>query len=511
MVAQAQAAVAQVVRQVAAQGLGQDLATLERAVQAGLRTVGSVVVEAAVTVQAQQVAAAPGCCAACGGRLRAVGLRPRTLVGLVGAYRLRRPYYACRTCGATSSPLDARLGVGAGVLSPGLARLAAYAGSTHSFAAAAAALAEHHGVAVDAETVRAVTEGLGQLAEQDLRDRTVHASPPQAVPPILLVAVDGVLVPHGEGWQEAKLGRLAALGPTTRWDQETRRRALTLGPSSYCVGLEPADAFWPRVLREAWRRGLGRGVRTVVLLGDGAEWIWLAGRTQLALAGVQVIEILDFYHACEHLATVAQAVFPTCPLRRQTWLAAVRHRLRHQGPAPVLRALARLRPPTSAAADEVRKATAYVRTHAARMAYPTFAAQGLPLGSGAIESACKRVVQQRQAQAGMRWGVPGSQQVASLRALLCSDRWDAFWQTQPLHRLRLLPGGRRPPTALRATTSPSATPSIPTMATSIPTMATAAPAPPGAQRIQTVGKVWWSRRAWHDRPRYQNPSTSMIA
>jgi hypothetical protein len=492
----AQAAVVAVVRQVAAGGLAQDLGLLERAVQAGLRTVGSVVVEGLVAAQSRLVATAPGRCRQCGGPLRAVGLRPRTLVGLVGEYRLVRPYYACRACGVPSAPVDTALGMGAGVLSPGVARLAAYEGSRHSFAEAAAALAEHHGVVVDAETVRAMTEGLGALAEQDQQDRTCYMVPQAQVPALLQVTLDGVLVPHGDGWHEAKLGRLAALGPRTRWDHQAQRAVLALGPSTYCVGLEPAEVFWPRVRREAWRAGLGRGVQIVVLLGDGAEWIWLAGRTYLGLAGVQVIEILDFYHACQHLATVARAVFPACPLRQQTWLAAVRHRLRHQGPAPVLRALARLRPPTTAAADEVRKATDYVTTHAARMAYPTFAAQGLPIGSGAVESACKSVVQQRQTQAGMRWGQPGSQQVASLRALLRSGRWEAFWQTQPLRRLRVLPSGLPAPSALPPPATPPPAPPVPAPA----------PTPPRAQRIQTAGKAWWQHRAWHDRPFHLNRS-----
>lgn len=480
----AQAAVARVVDEVGGSGEPGDLGTLERAVQAGLRTVGQVLVEGVVTGWVRQGAGTASRCARCGGRLRLVGERSRTLVGLVGTYRLRRPYGACRACGATGAPLDAPLGLGAGVLSPGLARLAAYEGSRGSFAAAAAALAEHHGVVVDAETVRAVTEGLGHLVEQDQEDRTQWEAP---APSTLLVMMDGVLVPHQDGWHEAKLGRLAPLGPGTVWDQEAQRAVLALGPSTYCVGLESADRFWPRLTREAWRAGLGRGVRTVVLLGDGAEWIWLAGRTHLGLAGVHLVEILDFYHACEHLATAARAVFPTCPLRQRTWLAAVRHRLRHQGPAPVLRALARLRPPTPAAAEEVRKVSAYVRTHAARMAYPAFAAQGFPIGSGAMESACKSVIQQRQAQAGMRWGQPGSQQVASLRTLRCSGRWEVFWRTHPLHRLRLLPGGRP------AAAAPPHRPATPPEAPALPTA-------PGAPRVQTAGKPWWPRRDWHDRP-----------
>ena len=209
-----------------------------------------------------------------------------------------------------------------------------------------------------------------------------------------------------------------------------------------------------------------------------------------------MVEILDCSHASEHLAEVARLAFPACPLRRQTWLAAVRHRVRHEGPPPVLRALARLRPPTPTAADTVRKALDYVTTPAARMAYPYFAAQGWPIGSGLVESACKSVVQQRQVQAGMRWGQPGSQQIATLRALEQSGRWAAFWQTRPLHRLRLLPrpAASRTPAPAAADLAQLTPPAAPPLAATDP------PPTAPAQRIHTTDNVWWLSRDWHDRP-----------
>jgi hypothetical protein len=140
-----------------------------------------------------------------------------------------------------------------------------------------------------------------------------------------------------------------------------------------------------------------------------------------------VVEILDFYHITEHLGTVAAA-----------WLDQQRHTLRHQGGGPVRRALARLRPCTAAGAEEVRKARSYFRTHAARMHYPLFRARQLPIGSGAIQSTARNLIQLRQTQAGMRWSLSGAQAVASLRALHPSGRWATFWQSQPQccrHRL----------------------------------------------------------------------------
>jgi len=238
------------------------------------------------------------------------------------------------------------------------------------------------------------------------------------------------------------------LGPAVRREPKRGRLSWRLGASTYCVGLEEAQRFWERLAREAVRAGLGRGVRTVVLLADGAAWIWLAGRTQLGLPGVEVVEIVDYYHACEHLGTVASAVFPHSPLRRHAWLVPLRRRLRDQGVAPVLRALAKLCPPTALVREEVRKAIAYFTEHAARMAYPAFAARQFPIGSGAIESTCRHLVQLRAVQAGMRWRPEHLQAVLSLRALHRSGRWTAFWATHPLLRSRLQRAATpAPPTA----------------------------------------------------------------
>jgi hypothetical protein len=123
------------------------------------------------------------------------------------------------------------------------------------------------------------------------------------------------------------------------------------------------------------------------------------------------------------------------------------------------------------------------------MRYPTFSAREFPIGSGAIESTAKNLIQQRQAQAGMRWSTRGAQAVASLRALHRSGRWPTFWQSQPQTRLRLLRGGWA--SAPAPADAPAAAPA--------PAVALAPPLP-GAQRIQTAGKPWWQRRAWPDRP-----------
>ncbi|MBA2447373.1 MAG: hypothetical protein H0V51_05035, partial [Chloroflexi bacterium] len=136
------------------------------------------------------------------------------------------------------------------------------------------------------------------------------------------------------------------------------------------------------------------------------------------------------------LWTVAHAVFGAGSPQAVAWVAPLKRALQTEGVGPVLAALEALAPvaETAAAAEEVRKALGYFTTHAARMDYPRFLACQLPIGSGAVEGACKTLVQARAKRAGMRWSQAGVQPVVSLRALHRSGRWEHFWRTQPQRR-----------------------------------------------------------------------------
>jgi hypothetical protein len=209
---------------------------------------------------------------------------------------------------------------------------------------------------------------------------------------------------------------------------------LITGRPSYCAGFEPAEVFWYRLYVTACRQGLGSSALSlIVVLGDGADWIWgYAGRF-LAVGTAGIVEIVDIYHAWEHLGTVAKAVFATGSAAA-AWCEPLKTKLREEGVAPILAALGALTPTELAAIEEVRKAHGYFTTHAARMNYPAFVARQLPIGSGAIESACKTLIQEREKGAGMRWTKTGAQAVATLRALHRSGRWTPFWETHPQRR-----------------------------------------------------------------------------
>jgi hypothetical protein len=282
-----------------------DLDGMERQVQALGRQVLGRVVEQAVAVVAAAPPAEPPRCPQCQQPLRLVEeARERHLQGLVGEYRLVRAYWHCAPCRQGCAPLDAVLGLGAGALSPGLSRVACRLGIEAAFAPAADILSETLQVDVPNEAVRRITEGIGQVAEAEQQAAMAAARgdqeppAPEVGPAQLLVAVDGVTVHTDGDWHEMKVGVVAPLGPTVRTEPDTARECFVPGPQSLCAGLEPATSFWWRVYCEARRRGLGAAtVALVVVLGDGADWIWKAAARFLHVGRVEFVEIVDIYHA----------------------------------------------------------------------------------------------------------------------------------------------------------------------------------------------------------------------
>jgi hypothetical protein len=458
-----------------------DFAGVEQQVQAlGRRVLGRVVEAALAERAATRPAEAPRC-AGCGQAQRLVDkARARQLQGLVGDYVLRRAYYHCAGCAQGQAPFDAQVGLGAGSLSPGLARVSCRGGSEDGFETAASGVGETLGLGVTDAAVCRITEGIGEVAEAEVQAAITRAQRGEEVwpaatcrpcPALLLVEVDGVQVHLDDGaWHEMKVGRVAPLGPRVQHDQRSGRTHLALGPSEYCAGLESAEEFWWRVYVTACRLGLGTRPLTVVVLGDGAKWIWERAASFLGVPGVRVVEISDIYHVYEHLWEVGNAVFGHGTPAAATWVEPLKDRLYAEGAAPVLAALDALDPADAAAAEVVRTAReSFFPDNAARMDYPAFVARAFPIGSGAVESTCKTLIEAREKQAGMRWSARGAQAVAALRALHRSGRWSAFWQTHPQRRRPPVCPHARARRVVSAAPVPSARPATRALASAGPT------------------------------------------
>lgn len=287
--------------------------------------------------------------------------------------------------------------------------------------------------------------------------------------------MDGVHTPLLDGYHETKVGRVAALGPALKEDPETGRATMVVQPSCFCATLEGTDAFFPRLTREAWRAGFTRGVRTVVCVADGAAWIRHQARTQFSHPEVEVVEIVDYFPAAQHLAEVAKAVYGESTPWAATWPADQKRALLQRGPAPVLNALGTFTALDEHVDDVVRRNRDYFTEHAARMDYPAFIARHFPIGSGAIESGGKVLVTQREKLSGMRWSPTGAQSIANLRAL---SRWTPPSLPSPRHHRQtprsLCPRTRRPHPALPLPQPPSGLPPPASPGVTDPTFGTAA-------------------------------------
>jgi hypothetical protein len=337
--------------------------------------------------------------------------RRRQVVTQCGPIALERPWYHCRACRRGWSVVETVLEVpsraqtSAGVRQWGLELAASL-----PYREAAQRLDSLTGIALGPETLRRVAIEAGTtIADAEGQ----AAGPVDPAPGLLVVETDGTMIRYLDGWHEVKVGLVAG------WEDGQLRQP------SYLAAREPAETFGPHLLGEAARRGgleiarwaggvTGRGLailREALMLGDGAAWIWKLADDHWT----DRVEVVDFYHASEHLAAAAQAAFGD-RLDAHTWLTRVRHTLLVAGPEPVLAALVALTAPTTAAREALRRERGYFRQHAERMAYHTLRLDGLPIGSGAIESAASHVVQIRLKRPGMRWSEDGARAILALRA-----------------------------------------------------------------------------------------------
>ena len=350
--------------------------------------------------------------------------------------RLERACYHCDACHAGTCPRDRALGLEGTSLSPGVTRMVGLAAAEVSFAKASELLGALAGIRVESKQVERTAEALGREVAAD--ERAVTESPLDSAPTMYL-GLDGTGVPVRASEVEGRRGKQPDGSAKTRevklvtlWTAEARdkqgRPVRDAGSVSYNAAVESAASrdtdplpspFAQRVYREAHRRGFDTVPRRVVL-GDGANWIW-------NLAGEQfpgAIEIVDIYHAKQHLCDVAKAIYGAGTALADAW-AGQRHDELDTGRLRALVAALRAHAKTT---DEARQCIAYLIRNRHRMRYPQFRARGLCVSTGVVEAGCKQIVGARLKRAGMRWTVAGANAIIALRCCQLSRRFEDFWE-----------------------------------------------------------------------------------
>lgn len=369
--------------------------------------------------------AQPAACISCACGQEAAYQRERTaqVTTLLGPIQIARSYYLCASCAHGQHPLDAQLQFCAGSRSAALDELLALLGATQdSFVQAAAVLERLTLVHVCANSVREATEQLGVvlLAQPTLPLLERPPSPlprPSATPSPnqLYISMDGVLAQlHQRGWSEIKVG---CCYQTRSRVERSRPEQLDIRAhsASYVSALEQAQSFGWRLWQEAVRRG-ALTADDLVVLGDGAHWIWNSAQTHFPGA----TQILDWYHVSEYVWNAASAIWGEGSQQRAEWAHRQLEKLWESKLDEVLDELEQWRE----RGEAVLAALSYYREHHSRMDYASYRARGLQIGSGSVESACKQLVSARLKQAGMIWNAEGAEAVAMVRAWLKSERWE---------------------------------------------------------------------------------------
>jgi hypothetical protein len=377
--------------------------------------------------------------------------RAKEFLSLFGPVPLHRNYYHSATKETGRAPLDQALGLWAG-FSPGVLRVLCRLAARFPFEIAATEFQAYCGLEVQGRQIQRIAQEMGPLVCQTQQQLPPFKHDTGSIP-VMYAAVDGTGLPMVAEELEGRAGKqpdgsaktrevkLGAIFTQTTTDEEGLPMR-DYQSTSYVASFEEAADFMVRVRQEAIRRRMAAAL-LVVLLGDGAAWIWEQGQKCFPMA----FQILDLYHALEHLCALTkllEAQAESAKALWQTW----REQLLADGVVEVLdQARERMAKLSGEAAELAAKEIGYFKNNQNRMFYGTYRALGFFYGSGVVEAGCKTVIGGRCKGSGMLWSELGATHVLDLRCSLFGNQYDQAWdqlnQSNYL-RLRLLEDAGEP-------------------------------------------------------------------
>jgi hypothetical protein len=410
----------------------------------------------------------------CGHRQRLVGIREKRVLTVMGKITVRRPYYQCiqqekwqkgqepSTGHHGNAPFDTIWGIEQGRTSPGVQKIVSYFAASQTLSEIAEAietilpfslsarqilhLIQPVGEALRKEEEEAV-EQMRQEAAQKGSQTTQEGKHQENERRRWYVELDGVMARirresieigkeekerSGDVYREIKVGAIFE-GKPGRNRSELIPGVFVdeAGPITYVARQTTAEAFGYIFYHLASSCGMKEGDE-IVVLGDGAVWIWNIAQEHFPGA----VHIVDIYHAREHVWNRANAVYRIGEARTASWAKQACDWLNEGAIERLLQEIEALPPiaPAAGASRSVPEIEAdYFCTNAIRMQYATFRAKGMHLGSGIAEAACKTVVSTRAKRSGMRWTPQGLDAILALRTTVLNKTYKTFWQ--PRHHL----------------------------------------------------------------------------
>jgi len=383
--------------------------------------------------------ATPLRCPVCGQPLsRCSSGHARTFQTRFGDITIQRTRGYCKRCRKWRTPADTALGLeDTAGYSPAVQAMAALAASKLPVAEASVVLEHLAGVKLPPATLDREAKRQGQRAQRlrtqlDQQAATEKQQLELVLEPYqMIIQLDAWNIRERDAWGQSATFRRRGHEPE-RWHWVYTGTVFRLDHRGETAGWRPVivqrgyvftrqglDALRDQLHAEALRRGLGQ-VASVLVIGDGAVWIWRLADDRWPLARQR----LDFYHAVQHLAAVGRALWGEDKAQFRAWLKPLVRQLKNESAVKVIRqldeALAGL--PVGPAAAAVAKEVAYFREHEARMDYRAARRAGEPIGSGPVEATCRQG-QCRFKRPGQFWSTVGDEALLCLETFWRNERW----------------------------------------------------------------------------------------
>lgn len=416
-----------------------DLESMESLTRSAMHQAGAVALGEVLRFPAPPADARSLPCS-CGHAAHYQELRRKTVLTAVGGAVISRPYYLCPHCHNGQFPNDGELDIENTELSPGVRRMLAVVGQAVPFDQGRQQMQLLAGLNVTTKAVERTAEAIGQdisARERKQIQQAVQLDLPVVTGepiPIQYIQLDGTGIPvtkaeRREGRVKGEPGhtrevKLGCVFTQTSWNEEGYA-IRDLDSTTYTGAIEAASDFGRRIYLEAWNRGWSRAAQKVVI-GDGAEWIWNIADEHFPGA----IQIVDLFHARQHLWELARLLHPGDDVRQKRWI--LRHQPKLDG-GKIEKLIVFLRSIDAASpelAEAIRKQADYFEKHAERMRYPEFRRQHLFVGSGVIEAGCKTVIGSRLKQSGMFWTVTGANAIIALRCSVLNAELEDYWESR---------------------------------------------------------------------------------
>jgi len=419
-----------------------DLEAIETAVRSAMHRAGAAVLTELLQFQTPAVEQRTVDCP-CGQQAHYRELRSKPVLTVVGTVKVSRPYYLCAHCHTGQFPADVELDIANTEFSPGVRRMDALVSHAEPFDHGREQMKVLAGLEVTTKSVERIAEAIGDdIARREQREiqKAVQLDLPIVVGDpirILYVQMDGTGVPvvkketlgrpgkidgQPAHTREAKLG---CVFTQTTWDREGYP-IRDPDSTTYTGAIETAEEFGKRIYLEAWKRGWGRAQKKVVI-GDGAEWIWNLAADHFPGA----VQIVDLYHARQHLWELARKLYPHSQPDQKAWMKIHQKRLLDKGKIEKLvESLRSIVSDIPEVMEKILTEADYFQRNAGRMRYPKFRRQHLFVGSGVIEAGCKTVIGARLKRSGMFWTVRGANAILALRCCRLNGRFEDYWEAR---------------------------------------------------------------------------------